>query len=129
MVGFSSLTFGFPYCYHFFEIFPDFLILIRRVSQLPGYGDYSLHTRTENKRTTLSALYMFLALSSEAGNNPRRAVMFCNKAIGQDPGWMIPFNKRAEYFRLIGIHYSNYDLGYYTTEVLFCSPTFTQLSQ
>ena len=51
----------------------------------------------------MSALNMFMALSSGAGGNLRRAIMFCNKAIAEDPGWMIPFSKREEYFRYFGM--------------------------
>ena len=72
------------------------------MSQQPGYGEYSLHARTGNKRTTLSALHMFVALCCEAVGNVRRAIMFCNKAISEDPGWLIPFSKRAEYFKHFG---------------------------
>ena len=72
------------------------------MSQQPGYGEYSLHSRTGNKRTTLSALHMFVALCCEAVGNVRRAIMFCNKAISEDPGWLIPFSKRAEYFKHFG---------------------------
>ena len=50
----------------------------------------------------MSALNMFMALSSGAGGNLRRAIMFCNKAIAEDPGWMIPFSKREEYFKYFG---------------------------
>ena len=74
----------------------------RHVSQLPSYGSFSLHTRTENKRTTLSALYMFAALASEGLNNIKKALQFCNKAIAEDPGWQIPFRKRSEYFSCLG---------------------------
>ena len=74
----------------------------RHVSQHPSYGSFSLHTRTENKRTTLSALYMFVALASEGLNNIKKALQFCNKAIAEDPGWQIPFRKRSEYFSCLG---------------------------
>ena len=50
----------------------------------------------------MSALNMFMALSAGAGGNLRRAIMFCNKAIAEDPGWMIPFSKREEYFKYFG---------------------------
>ena len=76
--------------------------MFRFVSQLPSYGSFSLHTRTENKRTTLSALFMFVALASEGLSNIKRALQFCNKAIAQDPGWQIPFSKRSEYFQCLG---------------------------
>lgn len=75
------------------------MLCYRLVTPVPNYGHYSLHTKTANKRTTLSALYMFLALTNEGLSNIKRAIMFCNKAISEDPGWMIPFNKRAEYFQ------------------------------
>ena len=45
---------------------------------------------------------MFVALCCEAVGNVRRAIMFCNKAISEDPGWLIPFSKRAEYFKHFG---------------------------
>ena len=83
----------------------NLLRIIRVVSQHGQYGEYSLHSRTGNKRTTLSALYMFLALTCEGVNNVRRAIMFCNKAISEDPGWMIPFSKRSEYFKYFGEKY------------------------
>ena len=90
---------------YFKEAEDKLLRIIKTVSQHGQYGDYSLHSRTGNKRTTLSALYMFLALTCEGVNNVRRAIMFCNKAISEDPGWMIPFSKRSEYFKYFGEKY------------------------
>ena len=74
----------------------------RHVTQLPSFGSFSLHSRTENKRTTLSALFMFVALASEGLSNIKKALQFCNKAIAQDPGWQIPFRKRSEYLSCLG---------------------------
>lgn len=72
--------------------------IIKAVMEEPSYGVYGISTRTENKRTTLSALNMFTALAYEGLARPKKAIEYCNNAIAEDPGWPIPFTKRSEYF-------------------------------
>jgi len=64
------------------------------------YGEYVIYKRTVNKRTTLSALCMFLALAWEGLASPRKAIECCSSSIQHDPGWPVPFSKRSEYFAL-----------------------------
>merc|ERR1719431_240150 len=67
--------------------------VVKQVEDGPSYGEYVIYRRTRNKRTTLSALHMFMALAWEGLANPRKAIEFCNKAINKDPGWPVPFSK------------------------------------
>jgi hypothetical protein len=43
---------------------------------------------------------MFLGLAWEGLARPRKAIECCCHSIQQDPGWPVPFTKRAEYFSL-----------------------------
>ena len=71
----------------------------RAATALPSYGQYRLDKRTQNKRTSLSALHVFTAIAWRGLARPKKAVQACNKAIGEDPGWEIPFSRRSEYLR------------------------------
>lgn len=70
----------------------------KAVQEQANYGEYVIYKRTKNKRTTLSALCMFLGLAWEGLCRPRKALECCSLSIHQDPGWPVPFTKRSEYF-------------------------------
>jgi len=72
----------------------------KSVEEGAHYGEYVIYKRTSNKRTTLSALCMFLALAWEGLASPRKAIECCSSSIQHDPGWPVPFSKRSEYFAL-----------------------------